>query len=136
MNSLNFTADLLPGSATLKGQLINALGAPADGSDPLQNLCDAAAADVLRLTTGYVLDPASLTNFTRAVALYRAYGSIGPVPPDTKTIYDDAWSELSAIAEGKRPNLPKVAVPAQNLSAGGFGSEHRIHGRVRRGCFD
>lgn len=134
-NPLNFTSDLLPGSAALKGQLVAALGAPADGSDPLQNICDAAAADVVRLTLGYVVDAASLTNFVRAIAIYRAYGAIGPVQPDMKQVYEDAWSELTAISEGKRPNLPKVVAPTQNLSAGGFGSEPRIHGRVKRDCY-
>jgi hypothetical protein len=133
--ALNFTSDLLPGGNALKAQLVAALGNPQDGSDPLQNICDAAATDVLRLTTGYVLDPTSLTNFVRAIALYRAYGGVGPVQPDMKTIYDDAWSELTAISEGKRPNLPKVVAPTQSLSAGGFGAEHRIHGRIFPGRY-
>lgn len=99
-------------------------------ADPLQTMCDEAAADVARLTAGYVLDPLSLQQMTRSLALYRAYAKAGPVPKDVKTDFDAAMKELEAIAEGKRPNLPKVAVIPSAPNAGAWGSGRRIRGRI------
>lgn len=118
-------------------QIEKALGGVADVSDPenpvaekLQGICDEAAADVARLTTGYVLDAVSVTNFTRSLALFRAYGYIGPIPKDVDRNHDDAMKELTAIAAGDRPNLPKVKTTSQNTISGGWGSNKKIPGRM------
>lgn len=113
-------------------QIEKALGGnPADlTAAKLQGICDEAAADVARLSTGYVLDATSITNFIRAIALYRAYGYIGPVPKDVEKNYDAADKELTEISQGKRPNLPKVSTPAQNTISGGYGSNPNIPGRM------
>lgn len=120
-------------TADIAAQVLAALGTPVDGSDPLQNLCDAAAADVARLTMGYVIDQTSLTNWTKIITTYRAYGLIGPVQPDIEKNFDSTWKELTEISQGKRPNLPKIPVPAQALIGGSFGGSHRLHGRLRPG---
>jgi hypothetical protein len=120
-------------SADKLAQLAKALGDASANNTGLQSICNGAAADVCRLTAGYVLDPASITNFGRALALFRAYGLAGPVPKDIESEYDNAMKELQSIAEGKRPNLPKVADPGQSTIAGGWGDEdNRLHGRVNR----
>ena len=99
-------------------------------ADPLQYLCDEAAAEVARLTTGYVLDDLSLRGLTRALALYKVYSYAGPVPKDVQTNYDAADKELQAIAGGKRPNLPKVTTPSQATIAGSSGSGCKLTGRL------
>jgi hypothetical protein len=100
------------------------------GAGGLQDICDGAAADVARLTAGYALDATSLINFGRAITLFRAYGLVGPVPQDIEKEYTNAWNELQSIARGDRPNLPKVADPAQNIIAGGYGGDTKIGGRM------
>ncbi len=106
-------------------------GDPTDLAAPnLQNICDEAFADVGRLTTGYVIDPTSITNFTRALALYRAYGYIGTVPKDVQRNHDDAKAELEAIAQGKRPNLPKTETTAQTSISGKACSRPPLPGRL------
>ena len=102
-------------------QLATALGDTGGLNAALQTYCDSAAADVARLTAGYVIDPTSITNFSRAIAIYRVTGQIGPVPADMQKNYDDAWKELQSIARGERPNLPKVSDPNQATIAGGWG---------------
>lgn len=99
-------------------------------ADPLQTMCDEATADVARMTTGYVLDPLSLQQMTRSLALYRAYAKAGPVPKDVKQDFDAAMKELEAIAEGKRPNLPKIASSPASPNAGAWGSGRHISGRI------
>lgn len=113
-------------------QMNKALGGTVgdESAAALQGVCDEAAAEVARLTTGYVIDSVSITNFTRAIALGRAYGYIGPIPKDVQKNHDDAKVELEAIAGGKRPNLPKVSTPAQNSISGGWGSNPNIPGRM------
>jgi hypothetical protein len=113
-------------------QLEKALGGqPSNEALPaLQGICDEAAAEVARLTTGYVLDNVSLSNFTRAIALGRAYAYIGPVPKDVETNAKEAKDELTAIAEGKRPNLPKVANASLSGRAGKWGSGQAMPGRM------
>lgn len=138
--SINATTDLkLPVDKIV--QIENSLGGStsvvaytANPSAPnLQNLCDEAFADVSRLTIGYVIDPTSQTNFTRALALYRAYGYIGTVPKDVQKNHDDAMTELKEISQGKRPNLPKAdPAGAQQSISGRFGSNRKIHGRLGR----
>lgn len=116
-------------SADKVAQLTKAL-ATLEVADPLQYLCDEAAADVARLTTGYVLDDAAVRGFVRALALYKAYGYAGPVPKDVQANYDSAVKELEAIAEGKRPNLPKVTTSSQSTISGSWGSGRKVGGRI------
>lgn len=127
VSDLNLPADKL-------AQFANALGDSSNANVALQGICDGAAADIARLTAGYVIDPASLTNWGRSIALYRAYSQaqFGETPKAVSDDYKTVWDELTAIAEGKRPNLPKVSDPNQASIAGGFGGEHRLHGRVHR----
>jgi hypothetical protein len=129
VTDLNLTADKLT-------QFANALGDAGGLNAALQGICDGAAADVDRLTAGYVIDPASYTNFARSIALYRAYSQaqFGEIPKAVADDYKTAWDELTAIAQGKRPNLPKLTDPNQSTIAGGWGSEHRLNGRVHRWC--
>jgi len=97
--------------------------------DPLQYLCDEAAADVARYITGYVLEENQVRGFVRSLALFAAYSLANvPVPKDVQTSYDGAIKELEAIAKGERPNLPRVQSPSAGGSAsvGGWGSRERI----------
>lgn len=110
----------LGGNVTIAGYNSNP-PVPNPPAPNLQALCDEAFADVNRLTTGYVIDATSITNFTRACALYRAYGYIGPVPKDVQKNYDDAYKELTEISQGKRPNLPKVETASQSPMSGNYG---------------
>jgi len=71
-----------------------------------------------------------LQGFSRALALFKAYSFAGPVPRDVQKNYDDALKELQAIAEGKRPNLPKAVTPSQSVIAGSSGSDRKVHGRI------
>jgi hypothetical protein len=123
-----FTEDQLLLSADRAAQLTKAL-ATETVADPLQVLCDEAAADVARMTAGYVLDDLSLGNFTRSLALYRAYSKAGPVPMDVQTDYDAATKELEAIASGKRPNLPR-AEAGTNPPSGQWGGATKVIGRM------
>jgi hypothetical protein len=122
--NLNLPADKL-------AQVATALGDTGGVNAALQGICDGAAADVARLTSGYVLDDASVTNFGRAITLFRMYGQIGTVPADVEKNYDDAWKELQSIAKGERPNLPKATVSAQTTIAGGYGSGCFLGGRTQ-----
>jgi hypothetical protein len=125
-----FTKDQLLLPADKAAQLTKAL-TTLGVADPLQYLCDEAAAVVARMTTGYVLDDASLRNFTRSLALFQAYSKSGTGAP--KNIQDDnaaAMKELEAIAKGERPNLPKVAVAAVTPITGSSGSNCKIKGRI------
>ena len=125
-----FTKDQLLLSDAKQAQLAAALS-NVDQADPLQFLCDEAAADVARLTTGYVLDANSLSSMTRALALYRIYSIANvPAPKDVADNYKSATTELEAIASGKRPNLPKVSTPSQSVIAGSFGSKPWVPGRM------
>ena len=120
VSDLNLPADKL-------AQIATALGDTGTTNAALQGVCNSAAADVARLTNGYVIDPTSLTNFGRAIALYRAYGQIGTVPPDVKDNYEDSWKELQSIARGERKNIPRVDDGnPQSTSTGGYGSHHHI----------
>lgn len=118
--------------ADKQGQLNRALGGAANdqANAALQTICDQAAAVVARMTAGYVIDAVSLADFTRSVALYRAYGEAGPVPKDIEKNYTDAWTELQAIAAGKRPNLPKTNDAALSGRAGAWGSGQATPGRM------
>lgn len=110
----------LGGNVTVAGYNSNP-PVPNPPAPNLQQLCDEAFADVNRLTTGYVIDAVSITNFTRACALYRAYGYIGNIPKDVEKNYTQAYDELEAIAQGKRPNLAKVETQSQTKMSGGWG---------------
>ena len=124
VNDLNLPADKLAEFAT-------AFGDTSTTNAVVQTYCDDAAADVARLTAGYLLDDSSTRNFSRAIALYRIYGQIGPVPPDVEKNYDDAWKELQSIAKGERTNLPKVPDPSLASRAGAIGGNRRLHGRLQ-----
>lgn len=108
-------------------QITKALGGAASTTTDLQDLCDEAAADVARYCTGYVVDDLSQTNFTRAIALFRAYGYIGPIPKDIQANYDAVMKELEAIAKGERPKLEQTTDQAAQ-SAGNWGSKTRLAG--------
>lgn len=116
VSDLNLPADKL-------AQFATALGDTGGANAALQGICNGAAADVARLTTGYLIDPASLTNWGRSIALYRAYSQaqFGEIPAAISADYKTTWDELTAIAEGKRPNLPKTSDATQNTIAGGWG---------------
>lgn len=122
------TNDLLL-SADRSAQLTKAL-ANLGVADPLLYICEEAAADVARMTTGYVLDEASMRNFVRSLALFRIYAKAGPVPEDVQRDYDSALKELEAIAKGERPNLPKVPVEGQATIVGKWGSKTYVAGRL------
>ena len=78
-----------------------------------------------------LLSADKVTQFTNALAIFKAYTNSGsPCPPDVVSNRKDAWDELTAIAEGKRPNLPKIADPALQSRAGVVGSSHRLRGRM------
>jgi hypothetical protein len=127
-------ADLNLPAASL-AQIASALGDGSGTNAALLGICNAASADVTRLTNGYVIDAASLTNFGRALALYRAYGQVGPVPPDVEKNYEDAWKELQSIAMGQRKNIPRADDGApQSTSTGGFGGQRRVHTGMTDDC--
>ena len=130
VSDLNLPADKL-------AQFATALGDAGGANAAMQGICNAAAADVARLTAGYIVDPTSVTNWGRSLALNRAYGQaqFGEIP---KAIADDfkaALTELTEIAQGKRPNIPKIPDPtgARATRAGAVGSNPQIHGRMNRG---
>ena len=127
VTDLNLPADKL-------AQFATALGDTGGQNATLQGLCNGAAAYVAQLTAGYVIDPTIITDWGRAIALYRAYAQaqFGEIPKAVADDYKTATDELTAIAEGKRPNLPKVSDPNQAAIAGGWGGEHRVHGRMGR----
>ena len=126
VTDLNLPADML-------AQIATALGDTGTTNTALQGYCDAAAADVQRLTAGYLLDAVSVTNMGRAIALYKVFSQIGPVPADIQKSYDDYWKELQSIARGDRPNLPKVPNAQLASRAGAIGSAPKLHGRMHRG---
>lgn len=123
-NDLTLPADKL-------AQIEKSLGGnPADQTyAKLQDVCDDAAASVARLTLGYVIDSSSLEEFTRSIALYRAFSYIGTVPKDIQDNYKAAWDELQSIAKGERPNIPKVDSSLSGR-AGSWGSGQAIPGRM------
>lgn len=130
-NQYNFVEGDLQLSADKVAQFTAAL-ATGDVADPLQQLCDEAAADVARLTAGYTLDNLSISNFIRAIAVWKAYSNSNtPVPDDVTTNYKAVNSELQSIARGERPNLPKVADAALSSRAGAIGTgTKKIGGRM------
>jgi hypothetical protein len=116
VSDLNLPADKL-------AQFATALGDTGGANAALQGICNGAAADVARLTAGYVIDPASITNWGRTIALYRAYSQaqFGEIPKAIADDYKTTWDELTAIAEGERLNLAKVTDTTQSTIAGGWG---------------
>jgi len=67
-----FTKDQLLLSADKVAQLTKAL-ATLSVADPLQYVCDEAAAIVARMTAGYVIDDVSERGWIRSIAVYNAY---------------------------------------------------------------
>jgi hypothetical protein len=124
-----FSSDDLLLSPDRSAQLEKAL-ANLGVADPLQYLCDEAAAEVARMTTGYAVDVNSVRGMTRALALFKIYSYAGPVPKDIQANYDSTNKELEAIASGNRPNLPKATTPSQAGIAGNWGSQSRVPGRM------
>jgi len=94
-------------------------------SDPLGTCLAEALADVARFTAGYVIAEDSANGWTRALALYKAFGLVGPVPQDIKLQYDEALKELTAIAKGDRPNLERTE-DGTRPTAGAWGSEDKL----------
>ena len=126
VSDLNLPADKV-------AQFATALGDTSGANAALQGICNGAVADVARLTNGYVIDPTSLTNWGRTIALYRAYSqaSFGEIPKAVADDFKIVWDELSAIAEGKRKNIPRVDDgAAQSTSTGGWGGQPKICLRV------
>jgi len=110
-------------------QLTTAL-ANLDVADPLQQVCDEAAAVVTRMMASYALTDAQVAGFIRAIALFEAYRVANiPAPDDVSTANDAAMKELTAIASGERPNLPKVADSDLTPGAGSWGSNDKTTGR-------
>lgn len=103
-------------------------------ADPLVVVIQEAQAEVDRWTLGYLLDDASKAPWIRVLALHKAYlaAELG-VPEDIQTAVDAAIAELTAIAAGKRPNLPLAPAdpdaPDQPTAAGDWGSETKISTR-------
>lgn len=125
VTDLNLPADKL-------AQFATALGDGGGLNAALQGICDGAAATVSRMTAGYVIDAADITNWGRVIALYRAYSQaqFGEIPKAVADDFKEAMDELTAIAEGKRPNLPKVANTDLSGRAGKWGSGQAIPGRM------
>lgn len=128
VTDLNLPFDKLTQFSAALGDAVDATGTYV----VLQNICDSADADVQRLTTGYVIDPDTQTNWGRTLALYRAYSQaqFGEIPKAVSDDYKTAWDELTAIAEGRRPNLPKIANTALAGRAGAIGSRRQLRGRM------
>ena len=127
VSDLNLPADKL---AQFAAALADASGTNA----ALQNICDSSDADVSRLTGGYVIDPTSYINFARSLAIYRAYAQsqFSEIPDAVANDYKAAWTELTEIAQGKRPNIAKIPDPTGALAtrAGAIGSGHKLRGRM------
>lgn len=127
-----FTKEQLLLSPDKAAQLAKAM-ATLQVDDPLQYVCDEAAAVVARMTQGYVIDEASLRDFTRKLAVFNVY-TLANVPPPSaiETAYEDAMKELQDIAAGKRPNLPRVESgdPTSNPATGSGGSKAYVPGRM------
>ena len=119
-----FTVAQLLLTVTKQAQLEAALANPGE-DEPLERCCAEAEADVARYTSGYVIAQASLDGWIRALALFKAYGLVGPVPADVQQQHDAARRELEAIAAGQRPNLERLeseAEPDITPSTGHWGS--------------
>lgn len=100
-------------------------------ANPLQVLCDEAAAEVARLTTGYVIADLAVQGWVRSLALASIYSKANVPPPDSVTKdATAAATELQAIAKGERPNLPKVANSPASPNAGSWGSGCKLTGRI------
>lgn len=122
-----FAPDQLLLTATKLAQLEAALG----GAGTLTRICAEAEADVARYTAGYTLAQESLDGFIRALALFKAFSLVGPVPADIKLQYEKALEELQAIASGQRTNLPRADDPEiAGSPAGQWGSEEKIKFRA------
>jgi hypothetical protein len=122
-----FTVDQLLLRPDRKAQLTKAL-ANLGVADPLALVITEATADVARYLTGYVVAESSQHGWIRAIALWKAHvaGEL-EVPADIQKAYDEAIEELTAIAEGKRPNIPKTpASETPTASSGAWGGETKI----------
>ena len=122
-----FTVDQLLLKDDRKAQLIAALAGTGQ-ADPLGKCISEAVADVVRLTKGYVVDQDSLDGWTRNIALWKAYTAAeNEMPANIKDAHDSALKELSAIAAGQRPNLPRVELTnAPAVSTGQWGGNQKI----------
>ncbi len=128
--AFTFTTNDLLLSAEKAAQLTKALSNLGVAA-PLQYVCDEAAAEAARLTTGYVIEDNAMRGFVRPLALYRAYGYAGPVPKDVQVQYDAVRAELEAIAQGKRPNLPRVTGTGGTAAPSGkWGAKGYVKGRT------
>lgn len=121
------TVDQLLLTDDRKTQLIAALANTGE-DEPLERCIAEAEADVARYTAGFTIAQSSLDGWARIIALWKAYllAELG-VPEDIALAYKDAKEELTAIAEGKRPNLPRPTdadTPAP--STGNWGSREKI----------
>ena len=127
-----FTVQDLLLSEERAAQLVAAL-ANLGVDDPLQKVVDEAIADVSRYVAGYVISEAARAGWTRVLALHRAYLSAEmTVPEDIQTAFEAVIEELTAIAEGKRPNLPLAPTdPGAPVvtAAGDWGSQTRVSTR-------
>ncbi len=98
---------------------------------PLETLITEAESEVARLTRGYVIPEASQQAWARALTLWRAFvvAELG-VPDDVKAGYEAAMEELTAIAEGRRPNLEREDLTPGATTGGRWGSSDRIALRI------
>lgn len=112
-----------------KAQLVAAL-ANLGVADPLGTVITEASADVARSTRGYLVDEAASNGWVRVMALEKAYLAAElNVPADIAKAALAAREELSAIAAGKRPNLP-LAIGGETAPSGTWGGETRIGVRL------
>lgn len=123
------TVDQLLLTDDRKTQLIAALENTGE-DEPLERCIAEAEADVARLTAGYTIAQSSLDGWARVIALYKAFlaAELG-IPEDIATAYKDVKEELTAIAEGKRPNLPREEDDDETTpspSTGSWGSKDKI----------
>ena len=114
-----------------KSAQLTAAMANVDVADPLQQVCDEAAAVVTRMTASYALADAQVAGFIRSLALFEAYRVANvPAPEDVASQQEVAMKELTAIAAGDRPNLPKAADSDLSPGAGNWGSSTKVPGRM------
>ena len=112
--------DLLLDSTKL-AQLAAAL-ANTGVTDPLERCLAEAEADVRLYTAGFVIPQETLDGWVRPIALAKAFALCNGLTADLKSAADAVLAELKAIAEGKRPNLPRAEADTTNAAAGAWGS--------------
>ena len=126
---MTFTVQDLLLSEERAEQLTTAL-ANLGVADPLEKVVVEATAEVDRFTAGYLIPDDAKAGWIRILALHRAFLAAElPVPEDVETAVKAALEELTAIAEGKRPNLPLAPTDPDDpvtTAAGDWGSRPKV----------